>query len=368
MRLKIGRKLTYRAAASLFLLLPLLSACAAGGAKPEAAAEVDPPPALEEAAMLQQADEAAKQVRALPSAAEMPEGSVTVYLMDAGGLLAPMTLRPGAEDSSAAESVQAMAETALAWLTENPARKDQLPEGFSPVLPAGVRADSVRPDTESGTVSIDFAEPLPPLPGAKERKLLESIVWSMTELPGINKVKLTVQGTPIRSLAATGLPVDETLTRGIGINVEHVKGVPVSRSMGVTLYFAARTESGDGYFVPVTRLVSRTQDRNKAALQELIKGPSPNASLLAVLPAEASVDELTQTADTVRVALRDPQWKPEDAVPSRMMEALVLTLTESAGAPQVKVTLNGADSFEDSDRRTYDKPVTRPASVNRLER
>lgn len=297
---------------------------------------------------------------------EVPEDAVTVYLQDPKGYLAPMTLRIGSKEEL--ESIHATAETALTWLTADKIRSEQLPEGFSAVLPENAKVETVKLDAETGTAAIDFAAPLPDLPAAKERKMLEAIVWSITEIPGIDKVKLTVSGKPIRSLPASGMPVDEVLTRGIGINVEPVRGVAPSRSMAVTLYFSARSASGDGYFVPVTRLIDRTNDRIRAALQELAEGPDDGQALQADLPPGITVDKLTRQADTVNVSLNNKGWTSDQEVSSDMMEAIVLTLTEAAGTPSVKVAMNGDDSFLDSEQRAYDRPVTRPVAVNMLER
>jgi germination protein M len=229
-------------------------------------------------------------------------------------------------------------------------------------------ADSVKLDTDTGTASIDFAAPLAGMTASQERQMIEAVVWTMTELPGIDKVRLTAAGKPIRVLPSSNLPVDEELTRGIGINLEPTQGLKMSRSMAVTLYFAARSENGDGYFVPVTRLIARSKDRMGAALGELIKGPSDKTALQPVLNADISVESLSQMADTVNVSLHEDGWSPDTTVPSEMMEALVLTMTETTGAPQVKVAMNGDDTFLDSDQRAYDRPVTRPTAVNLLKR
>ena len=369
---KFARRFGNRKWATVVLLIPLLSACSsAGGKSGSDSAAVDPPPAPVEQAMLAASGEGqeAWPTIAQPSAVqEVPEHAVTVYLKDEQGYLAPMTLRLDEEGPEATESVQAAAETALSWLTQSAERQSQLPEGFTAILPEALKAVSVKLDTDSGTAAIDFAAPLPELPAAQERQLLEALVWSMTELPGIDKVTLTTGGKPIRSLPASGLPAPEVLTRGIGINVEQSQGVQPSRAMGVTLYFSATTPGGDGYFVPVTRLIERSDDRMKAAMNELIKGPAKTSALQPVLLPGITVDQLAPQAGSVNISLLDEGWSPANAVPSAMMQAIVLTMTEVSDTPSVKVAINGDDSFEDSDQRTYDRPVNRPVVVNMLKR
>jgi len=351
------RKKNLRKWALLSLLFPLLSACGLGGGGGEgnAATSIDPPPAKMEQAWLQNAEE---------SALGEPGEMITVYLLDRNEYLAPMSLRADQEITAST----AGAEKAIAWMTANERLADQLPPGFVAVLPEGTRVNSVTENASDQTISVDFAAPFPGIPASRERKVIEALVWTLTELPGIDKVRLSIGGKPIRSLPSSGLPVDAVLTRGLGINLEKAKDVQPTYAMGVTLYFSSRTSEGEGYFVPVTRLVNRQEDAAKAALEQLIAGPQDKKSLQAVLTPGLSVEKLVRLADTVNVSLKDADGMPKSEVPSSMMEALVLTLTEAAGLPQVSVVMNGDDSFLDSDRRPYDRPVTRPAYVNPLPR
>ncbi|WP_229264007.1 GerMN domain-containing protein [Cohnella cholangitidis] len=97
-------------------------------------------------------------------------------------------------------------------------------------------------------------------------------------------------------------------------------------------------------------------------------GPQNSKDLHAVLTSDMKIEKLTPLADTVNVSLKHSDWEPKALVPAEMMEALVLTLTEATGLPQVRVVMNGDDSFLDSEQRSYDRPVTRPAYVNTLSR
>ncbi|TVX97313.1 GerMN domain-containing protein [Cohnella terricola] len=340
----------------LALLFPALSACSLGKpADRSSSASIDPPPLNLEEAWMQDSAE---------STTMNGNDMVTVYLMDRNGYLAPMSLREEGSLSATTSS----AEKAIAWMTVNKQLADQLPPGFTAVLPEGTKVSSVTENKAERTISVDFTAPFPGIAASRERKVIEALVWTLTELPGIDKVMLSVGGKPIRSLPSSGLPVDTVLTRGLGINVEKAKDVQPTYSMGVTLYFSSQTAEGEGYFVPVTRLINRQADPAKAALEQLIIGPQNVKTLKPVLAPNLAVEKLSLLADTVNVALKDDDLTPKSPVSSDMMEALVLTLTEATGAPQVSVVMNGDDSFTDSADRSYERPVIRPAYVNVLSR
>lgn len=402
-----GRKLVRKLLPAL-LLLPLAAGCAQIGQTARTAESIDPPPTDVEQTMLQETDTLSQGVtndgtasstqtdqqkdQATSAQAQSQTGTqtqaqsetdnkasqnqkdagaqsaaskqdeLTVYLEDGNGYIAPMTLHTGSQN----DTKRTPAETAVAWMTKNADNSEQLPAGFSPILPDTTKIKSIK--SKNGTVSIDFASAFPTVPASEERKMVEALVWTMTELPGVQSVKLTVDGQALRELPASGLPLPETLSRNIGINLEEASGLAVSRSMPVTLYFSARSEQGDPYFVPVTRLVNRQADRNRAALQELIKGPLEKTKLEPVLTDGVTVGDVTTKEDTVTASLVDPGWEPEMTVPSETMEALVLTLTEASGDAKASITFNGTADFTDTDNRSYEKPVDRPTYINALSR
>lgn len=350
MKPSIGRRRASKLLAAL-LLLPLAAGCAQAGKTTQGTEAIDPPPADQEQMMLQETE--AESVSA-------GVDELTVYLLDRNGYVAPMTLRM----SSGESAVRTPAETAIAWMTQNGELGDQLPAGFAPILPKTTKVRSVQ--AKDGTVSIDFASPFPSVSAKQERKMIEALVWTMTELPGVQDVRISVDGQALRQLPASGLPLADTLTRDIGINLEQASGIAASRTMAVTLYFSARSEQGEGYFVPVTRLVDRQPNRNRAALQELIKGPLDTSKLQPVLTAGVTVDDVSVANDVVNAALNDPGWKPDMTVPGDTMQALVLTLTASSREPKARITMNGSSDFTDTDSRSYAKPVDRPAYINAL--
>lgn len=341
---------------AILLLLPLLSACSMG-AKPtqDQSAQIDPPPLNLEQAMIDDT---------LATAVTDGNDVVTVYLLDNHGYLAPMSLRLDEDTPSSVTT----AEKAIQWMTINKQQESQLPPGFKAILPEGTKLGSITDNKPEKTITVDFTSPFPIIAAGQERAVLEALVWTLTEIPGVDKVKLSLDGKPMSSFPSSGLPIDHVLTRGVGINLEAGKGVQINRSMAVTLYFSAQSTEGEGYFVPVTRLINRQADSAKAALEQLILGPQDLTSLTPVLTQGLAIEQLSHMADTINVSLRDDNQTVDTPVSAEMMDALVLTLTEATGEPQVRVIMNGDDSLVDSDNRSFENPVTRPTSINALQR
>jgi germination protein M len=357
MRKRLDQSIGFIRGGVLLFLVVILSACSQSP-KPnqEVTAQIDPPPLALEQEMM--GDKTVSQ--------QYSEGNdvVTVYLLDQHGYLAPMSLRVDGESTSAEATVA----KAIQWMTADKQRADQLPTGFQAILPVGTELGSVTEHLTDRTISVDFKSPFPEVPAAQERKVLEALVWTLTELPGIDKVKLSIAGQPLDVLPSSGLSVDPLLTRGLGINLETAKGVQINRSMAVTLFFSSQSIDGEGYFVPVTRLIDRQENVTKAALEQLILGPLDANQLSPILMKDTKIEKLSQLADTINVSLRDNSSEFKSAINSNRMEALVLTLTEASGAPQVSLVMNGNDTLIDTNERPYEQPLTRPTSINVLQR
>lgn len=350
-----GRKHVHKLLAAL-LLLPLAAGCSLSSKESPDTAAIDPPPSDVE----QQMVAAAADPAMAPLSADTD--GLTVYLQDRNGFIAPMTLRLTDEESGKSKEQQA-----LSWMTDGTAASDQLPAGFKPILPKGASIRSVTEDAKTSTVTIDFESAFPSLSANQERKAVEALVWTMTELPGVKQVRFTVDGVPLRELPASKLPIDESMSRAMGINVEQASDLRPTRSMAVTLYFSAKTTDGEGYFVPVTRLIERQPNKNKAALQELIKGPLQSGKLLPVVAPNITLGEIADSDNLLSVSLKDASWEPEMQVPADTIEALVLTMTEVSGDPKVKLAINGSDSFTDTNDQSYAEPISRPIAINALE-
>ena len=70
----------------------------------------------------------------------------------------------------------------------------------------------------------------------------------------------------------------------------------------VTLYFKGVSSGGNfNYFIPVTRMVSKSENLIKTTLEELVKGPAEGRGLVAVLPVDTRVLDVVQKDSEVVV-------------------------------------------------------------------
>ena len=117
----------------------------------------------------------------------------------------------------------------------------------------------------------------------------------------------------------------------------------------------------------VTRGIPRTEDLARATLEQLILGPRQESGLYsALLPSTRGlgvhVDKGVAVAnfDDKLLAFSEKGASPE------AIQSIVLSLTETTGAQQVLIQVNGKSAGVKAAAMDLSKPVARPAMVNPL--
>ncbi|GFN33686.1 GerMN domain-containing protein [Paenibacillus xylaniclasticus] len=287
------------------------------------------------------------------------ETHMTVYLLDNNNYLAPVTLRTTLGDTQ-------LGKKALEMMVDGGPYADQLPAGFRGVLPKGTEVIGYTESEDKKLATVDFSQSFANYNANEERKIVEAIAWTLTGIPNVQGVELRLEGAKLEEMPEQAYPLDRPLTRSVGINLETADGVDYSQSVPVTLYFSSETPSGEMYYVPVTRLINRTDDIAKAAIDQLVLGPSEQSSLIGVVTPDVQVKSVTPQDDIVTVDLTDEGFAEGQLEPADMLQAIVWSVTENTGASKVQIKLNGKTNILDENNVSYSQPVERPTVINAL--
>lgn len=350
MNLKHPWRMTF--AAGLLSLTLLLSGCSLFGNE---AASIDPPPSTIEQSM----------IKAVSGKAPVTTGQLrAVFLQDHNGLLAPVSLPIATGD------VQADAKSALETLVVGGSYSGLLPEGFKGILPQGTDVKNVTVDKNNKLAVVEFNQSFGSYKPEDERKLMESLTWTLTDRPEIKSVQIWVDGKKLNQMPVGGTPLDHPLTRAVGINLEIGHGVTPLNSSPVTVYFSSSSPAGVQYYVPVTRLVKSEKDRVQAALHQLIEGPQTKDGLQEVMTGETALKSIERSKDNVMtVSLSDDMFAKGEAIPAEFLESVVLTAadnSEDATKAKIRIELNGEKSVIGQNNQNYGEPVAKPQHINEI--
>ncbi|MDB5052420.1 MAG: cortex hydrolysis/stage sporulation protein [Bacilli bacterium] len=285
---------------------------------------------------------------------------VTLYFKDENGFVAPISMNIPSTEQIAQESLQ--------YMVEDGPVQSLLPQGFSALLPKGTQIKSMNIIKDQKLATVDFNNAFSSYNPQDERKIMEAVVWTLTGFPAVEKVQFQLEGKAMTEMPVFNTPLDEPLSRAMGINIELSPGINPGQSTPVTLYFSSETATQFMYFVPVTRMVKRTDQSTAAVLEQLIQGPAENDGLSAVIAADAKVLNVKQSDDKslITVDFDSKIANNDKKIAADTMQSIILSLTESTGASQVQITVNGEKKAIATDNQNYSTPISRPAHVNQL--
>jgi germination protein M len=282
------------------------------------------------------------------------QSQMTVFLKDAKGFVTPVSL--------GLPKTLSVAKTTLEYMVEDGPVSGLLPSGFTALLPKGTQVKGVNVDKKLAVV--DFSKEFTNYKLQDERKILEGITWALTSFPTVEKVRIRVEGKDLKEMPLGKMPLDEPVGRSMGINIEKSEKAEFGQATPVTLYFLNQNDQNYKYYVPVTRLVQRTDDVAKAVVEQLIQGPDAKKGLAAVLNSGVELRSVNKSENLLTVDLSDKLLGQDQKAPAEALQALILSLTENTGIGKVQIMIDGKVKVASTDEQNYNKPVSRPVHVN----
>ncbi|WP_134699975.1 GerMN domain-containing protein [Ammoniphilus sp. YIM 78166] len=276
-----------------------------------------------------------------------------VYMMDPDGYVVPITLNLPKSEGAAKQ--------VLAHMIQGGPVEMLKPEGFMALIPEGTKILGMT--IKDGVATVDFSNEFKNYEAKNEQKLIDAITFALTSFDTIREVNIWINGYPQEVMPVNGTPIS-SLTRENGINLELAANAQVGNTTPITLYFQGETADNSSYFVPVTRLVPRTDDKAMATLEQLIQGPKDGTNLFSSILPTTKVIDVKMENGVATVNFDDKLLSYNDGKANPLaMEAILLSLTENTGTGQVQFMVNGQMNVMAGDK-DYSKPVARPQQLN----
>lgn len=279
-----------------------------------------------------------------------------LYLIDKDGYVVPQTI--------ALPKTTSVAKQALEYLVVNGKVTELLPNDFRAVLPEDTQ---VSVNIKDGVAVADFSKEFKNYKPEDEMKILEAITWTLTQFDTVKKVKLQMNGNELTEMPVNGTPISENLSRASGINIDTAGVIDITNTKPVTVYYIGG-EADSYYYVPVTRRVNNNvKDNIIAVVNELVKGPNSKSTLVSEFMSDVALKEAPKVeGGKVTLNFNENIYTSfeEKVISERLLNALVLSLTEQKGIESVAVTVNGKAEVVNDKGDKITEPVTRPEKVN----
>ena len=135
----------------------------------------------------------------------------------------------------------------------------KFPDKLNAIIPKNTKLNNIT--IEEDIVTLDFSKELLNIDKELSTKIIESIVYSITELDSITKVNIMVDSTPLETYPNSNKKIVMPLTRDIGINNEYTYNT-LDNITKVVIYYGEDINN-DIYYVPVTKYLNNNDNKDK---------------------------------------------------------------------------------------------------------
>lgn len=136
---------------------------------------------------------------------------------------------------------------------------------FSPIIPKNTKANSIKVDKNN--VYIDFSKDMLNVSKYNEELMIESIIYTITDINGIDNIYLSINKEPLKMLPKSKKEIPYPLNRGYGINKKYDLD-SLNNITKTTVYFNKNYDDVE-YLVPITKVMNTTSEKIDIIIEEL---------------------------------------------------------------------------------------------------
>lgn len=196
-----------------------------------------------------------------------------IYLVNKDNYLVRTTLATKSDDSisKARELIEA--------LTIGSEKNEYIPDNFDAIIPKNTKILSLSLDKE--LLKINFSKEFLNVPKEMEEKLIESLVYTLTEIDNIKEIMIFVDNVKLEQLPQNNIKLPNTLDRNFGINklydITNIKNLTKT-----TIYYIGKEEN-ISYYIPVTKIDNNNNNKVEIIINELKSSPIYETNLISYL-------------------------------------------------------------------------------------
>ena len=218
-----------------------------------------------------------------------------IYLLDQNNYLAK------SEIAISGEKIEDIAEYLITALTIGDALEDKIPSGFKAVLPSDIKILDI--SYTDNLLKINFSKDLLDTSKDMEEKIIESLIYTLTNINGIDKIMILIEGTILTKLPQNNIILPSTLDRNFGINKQY--NVTNNKNISKTTIYYVNKYNDYEYYVPVTKIDNDSRDKIEIIIDELSSRNLYKTNLMSYLNSNTKVLSVTETDEQLVIEFND---------------------------------------------------------------
>lgn len=205
--------------------------------------------------------------------------TLPIYLVDHNDLVSRF------EIIKTSESTEDLVKEIINNLTIDSTSSSHIPSNFKKIIPKNTKL--INQSIDDGILKINFSKELLDIEEDNEEKMLEAIIYSLTEIKDIKGIIIFVEGNTLTNLPNSKKTLPNILDRSYGINkvyeLESLKEINK-----ITTYYISKMD-GFSYYTPVTTITNKQNEKVEVIIEKLKTAPTYQTNLVSYLEANAEL-------------------------------------------------------------------------------
>lgn len=196
-----------------------------------------------------------------------------IYLINKNDYVIRTTMALKSEDTL--ERVKEL----LSALTIGSEKAEYIPKNFQQIIPENTKILDLSLNTR--LLKVNFSKEFLSGLANDEEKMIEAIIYTLTEINEIKEIMLFVEGKKLEELPQSKIKLPNTLDRSFGINkvydITNIKNLTKT-----TIYYIGKEEDLI-YYIPVTKVDNNNSNKIEIIIEELKSSPIYQTNLISYL-------------------------------------------------------------------------------------
>lgn len=154
-----------------------------------------------------------------------------------------------------------------------------IPKNLKQILPPNTKILSL--DLKDGLLKIDFSKEFLDCEVNQEEKMIEALIYTLTEMEEVEKIMIFVENKKLEELPQSKIKLPNTLDRSFGINkvydITNIKDLTKT-----TIYYVGKEEDLV-YYIPITKIDNNNSNKIEIIIEELKSSPIYETNLISYL-------------------------------------------------------------------------------------
>lgn len=218
-------------------------------------------------------------------------------------------------------------------LTINSQKSNYIRDGFKPIIPKNTKILDLKLENE--ILIINFSKEFLNVSKENEDKMIEALIYSLTEIKEIKKIKILVENNNVTTLPNSNKKLPEYLDKNYGINKIYNLD-SLKETSKTTIYYLSKNKDYY-YYVPVTKVSNEKLERVEVIIKELKSTPIYHTNLISYLASSTSMTNYELLESTISLSFNNYLIAnlKDDAVLEEVKYSIALSLRDTYGINEV---------------------------------